>query len=91
MTAVKISIEAGDVVVRALDPKNTASHAFEYTVPAESVTLNNKKSKATMLFDQQHIGYLLDGSYDVSMSSDWPYGYFNHKTEPVSYYVVAKA
>lgn len=90
LTAVRISVEAGDVVVRAFDPKNSASHAFEYTVPADKVTLNNKKSKASLVFDQQHIGFLMEGSYDVRVS-DWPYAYFKHKTEPVSYYVVSKA
>jgi len=91
LPAVSISLEAGDVVVRALDPKNSTSHAFEYTVPSDMVTLTNKKAKVSLVFDQQHIGYLLDGTYQVTLSSSWNYGYFQHKTEPVSYFVVQKA
>lgn len=90
LTAVKISVESGDVVLRAYDPKNSTSHAFEYTVPSENVQLHNKKSKVSLPFDQQHIGYLLDGSYQVSLG-DWNYAYFKHTVEPVSYYVVSKA
>jgi hypothetical protein len=33
---------------------------------------------------------LLDGSYRVSLS-DWPYGYFQHEAEPVSYFIVAQS
>ena len=90
LTAVKISVEAGDVVVRAFDPKNPASNAFEYTVPEDKVTLNNKKTKASLVFNHEHIGFLMGGSYAVSMA-DWPYAHFRHNTEPVSYFVVSQA
>lgn len=89
LKAVKISVEAGDVIVRALDPKNSAANVFEYTVPENLVTLHNPKTKVSAIYEQEHIGFLMNGSYTVQLG-DWPYAFFKHNTEPVSYYVVAQ-
>jgi hypothetical protein len=41
-------------------------------------------------FSTEHLAMLMPGAYDVSLSS-WKYGFFEHKTEPVSYFIVVQA
>lgn len=89
LNTITMSVEGGDVVIRAADEKNPASHAYEYTVPAENVTGDLKK-RLSIAFKQEHLALLLEGGYRVSLG--WTkYGFFKHATDPVSYFVVAQA
>lgn len=90
LPAITIVVRDGEVGVRASDVKNPTSHAFEYIVPVEDISLDDKSFSANVEFPNEYLGKLLDGSYQVSLSS-WPYGYFKHETEPIAYYIVANA
>lgn len=81
--------EESTVIVSAADLKNPATNAFEYTVDEKEVTINDATYSKTLNFKFEHLGMLLDGAYSVSMSG-WPYAYFQHRTQPITYFIVAQ-
>jgi hypothetical protein len=85
---VTISVQNGAVTLRASDAKNAAAHESAIDVPEADITADPTWSSAVS-FTTEHIAMLLPGAYTVSVS-DWKYGYFQHKTEPVAYYIVAQ-
>ena len=90
LESVTFSVEDGKVLVRAADPKNPASHAFEHEVEDETITLHDEDYSESRTFKTEYLGMLLDGSYRVALAG-WPYGYFVHESEPVSYFIVAQS
>lgn len=87
---VTVTVENGEIVLRATDAKNPTSHAFEYQVPVKERVINDAEYTHTMQFKAEHLQMLLDGAYKVQMAK-WKYGYFVHQTEPVQYYLVSVA
>jgi hypothetical protein len=90
LDTVSIVVEDGKVVVGAADAKNPASHDYAFEVTEADLLSKPGEFTRTQAFSTEHIAMLLTGSYEVSMS-DWNYGFFVHKTEPVSYYIVGQA
>jgi hypothetical protein len=86
---VTVGVKNGVVTVTAADAKNSASHAYEYTVPAADVKAHDDTFSNKLDFKQEHVAMLLDGSYSVSIST-WPYAHFSHQSVPVQYFVVAQ-
>lgn len=87
---VTISVSKGKIVVTAADVKNSASHAFEYTVPDADVKVSDDAYVGKLDFKQEHINMLLAGSYNIAMSS-WPYAHLKHQTESIEYFIVAQS
>lgn len=90
LDTVSVVVEGGTVVVGAADAKNPASHDYAYEVPESDLITNLPGFERTLAFSTEHVGMLLTGSYEI-LVSNWNYGFFVHKTEPVSYYIVAQA
>lgn len=91
---VSVVVENGlTVSLEASDAKNPASHRYTWEVDTADIEIPSKDSASdfsrTLSFSTEHIGMLMAGAYEVSVGT-WPYGYFSHKTEPVSYFVVAQ-
>lgn len=88
LTSVAFVVADGAVTVGASDAKNPTSHRYEFEV--EEVFESKEGFTAKPSFSTEHLAMLMPGAYDVSLST-WNYGYFEHKTEPVSYYIVVQA
>lgn len=86
---VTVIVENGNVTVTATDAKNPAAHDSALEVDAKDIIAADPNWSFTIAFSAEHIALLLTGAYEVSIS-DWKYGYFQHKTEPVAYYIVAQ-
>jgi hypothetical protein len=89
---VSVVVENGrSVSLEASDAKNPASHRYTWEVANSDVELPAADSdfSRTLAFSTEHIGMLMGGAYEVSVGT-WPYGYFQHKTEPVAYFIVAQ-
>ena len=86
----RVSIEGTEktVSVRAKDAKNPVSHTAEIIVPSEDIVAH-RDFTADFNFKTEHLKMLMSGAYTVALSK-WPYGFFAHKTEPVSYFIVAQ-
>lgn len=76
------------VAVQAKDAKNPVSHRANIVVPSEDIVAH-RDFTVDMNFKAEHFRMLMDGAYTVSLSK-WPYGFFQHKSEPVSYFIVAQ-
>lgn len=84
-----VTIEVGEeIVVRATDAKNPGSHAFEHVI-ADAKRYNPTYSR-TLTFKKEHIDMLLGGTYTVLLAN-WKWVYFSHQSEPINYFIVAKA
>jgi len=90
LNTVVISADGGRIFVRASDAKNPKSHAFEFEVPPQDIKHGSGKFTKELPLKQEHVAMLLDGSYEVSVSS-WSYAYFKHTSVPISYFVVGQA
>jgi hypothetical protein len=90
LNTITVSVNNGDVTLLTADAKNPAGHTQQIDVDPSAITVNTPGFSATLAFKTEHIAMLLDGAYTVSVSK-WPYGYFQHTTEPVSYFIVAQA
>jgi hypothetical protein len=92
LDAVSFIVDGHKVTVGAADAKNPASHTYSIDVPETDIALPTSTSdyQRTLTFSTEHLAMLLTGPYEVTMAA-WPYGYFTHKTEPVSYFIVAQA
>lgn len=82
-----IVVEKDSVKFLAADPKNPNSHVFELSVPNAEVNRINPNFERSMRFQFNHIVFLMDGDYTVSMTEKWKYGYFQSKSSPVAYFV----
>ena len=89
LTTMLVRVDQGQVVITVSDPRIPTSHAFDITIPAEATTVHDPKFSKSFRFGTEHILLLLKGSYAVTLA-DWPYGFFAHKTIPVSYYIATK-
>jgi hypothetical protein len=76
------------ITVQAKDSKNPVSHKANIVVPSEDIVAHRDFS-ADLNFKAEHFKMLMDGALTVHLSK-WPYGYFTHKTEPVSYFIVTQ-
>jgi hypothetical protein len=86
--SVNIVGDEKSVSVRAKDAKNPVSHVANVIVPSEDIVATHDFT-ADVNFKAEHIKMLMDGAYTVSLGK-WPYGFFQHKSEPVSYFIVAQ-
>lgn len=87
---VTFKVEGGKVVVKASNPDNPASNAFEYEVPAEDVTFHDPSFEKEHKYHKAHLAMLMDGDYTVAFSN-WNFGYFKHAAEPICYFIVSQA
>lgn len=90
---VSVVVENGrTVALEASNAANPASHRYTWEVASGDIVIPVEDSdfSRTLAFSTEHIGMLMAGAYEVSVST-WPYGYFEHKTEPVSYFIVAQS
>lgn len=87
LSHVRARIENDTVVLLASDPSNPSSNGWEYTVPAEDITIVESGIKRSVLFKVEHFSLLLEGAYTLALEKTWQYGYFTHDTLPISYYV----
>lgn len=85
LTDISIKLESGNVVLTAFDGKNPRSHKFEVTIPAEDVPVNDGTFGGIKI-KIEHFQMLLEGAYTLRFGGK-PFGYFVHKTLPVSYFV----
>lgn len=76
------------VTVRGKDSKNPVSHKAEIVVPSEDIVAH-RDFTGDRNFKSEHFKMLMDGAYTVALST-WSYGHFTHKSEPVSYFIVAQ-
>lgn len=84
----QVVIAVGDeIVVRAIDEKNPTSNVFEHVI--EQSKRYNPGFRKTLTFKLEHIQMLLQGDYTILLAK-WPYLFAQHKTEPISYYIVAQ-
>lgn len=86
---VTVIVENGNVTLTATDAKNPAAHDSALDIASSDIVVADPEWSFTIAFSAEHIALLLSGSYEVSIS-DWKYGYFQHKTDPVAYYIVAQ-
>lgn len=84
---IETNSEAGTIVVKPHDEKNPASRVYSYPVHADKGSIASLNATITFKFKREHFDLLMDGGYTVSIGN-WPYAYFQHVTEPVSYFVV---
>lgn len=84
-----IIVDKGEVTITATDAKNPAAHDSALEIASADVQAANPSWSHQIAFSTEHVAMLLTGAYEVSIS-DWKYGYFQHKTEPVAYYIVAQ-
>lgn len=84
LPVIKIDVENG-VDVKPYDDKNPASRSYHYPVPEKDVqSVTGEKKTVTIRFE--HFQLLMDGGYTVSVGP-WNYLFFQHLTEPLSYFV----
>jgi hypothetical protein len=76
------------VTVCAKDSKNPVSHKANIVVPSEDIVAH-RDFTGDLNFKAEHFNLLMDGALTVHLSK-WPYGFFTHKTEPVSYFIVTQ-
>lgn len=76
------------ISVRVKDSKNAMSHTANIVVPSEDIVAH-RDFTADLNFKAEHFKMLMDGALTVHLGK-WPYGYFTHKTEPVSYFIVTQ-
>jgi hypothetical protein len=86
--SVSVVGDTKSVIVKASDSKNPVSHVANIVVPSEDI-VSHRDFTVDMKFKSEHFTMLMDGAYTVHLSK-WPYGFFTHKTEPVSYFIVAQ-
>lgn len=86
--SVNVSGDEKSITVRVKDAKNPVSHTANVVVPSEDI-IAHRDISGDYNFKAEHFKMLMDGAYTVSLAK-WPYGYFAHKTEPVSYFVVTQ-
>lgn len=86
---VTIVVNNGSVTLTATDVKNPAAHESALDIPAADIVATDPEWSFTIAFTAEHIAFLLTGAYEV-LISDWKYGFFQHKTEPVAYYIVGQ-
>ena len=86
--SVSIVGDSKQVSVRAKDAKNPVSHTANIVVPSEDIVAH-RDITVDMNIKAEYFRMLMDGSYTVALSK-WPYAYFTHKGEPVSYFIVAQ-
>lgn len=86
----KVNVQGTEksITVAAKSAKNAISHSASIVVPSEDIVVH-RDFTANMNFKSEHFRLLMDGAYTVHLST-WPYGFFTHKTEPVSYFVVSQ-
>ena len=85
---IEANSDKGTIVVKPHDEKNPASRVYSYPVHADKGSIASLTATITFKFKREHFDLLMDGGYNVSIGSKWPYAYFTHVTEPVSYFVV---
>jgi hypothetical protein len=86
--SVSVNGDEKSVSVAAKDSKNPVSHTAKIVVPSEDIVAHQDFT-ADLSFKSEHFRLLMDGAYTVHLAK-WPYGFFTHKTEPVSYFIVAQ-
>ena len=82
---IEANSDKGTIVVKPHDEKNPASRVYSY--PVDKGSIATLTATITFKFKREHFDLLMDGGYNVSIGN-WPYAYFQHVTEPVSYFVV---
>lgn len=88
LASVTLHIDKSDVSITAQDPKaEKTSHALKLDIASEDVQ-SHKSLQRTMTFKGEHLGLLVDGTYNVSVASGWKYAFFSNKSLPISYYIV---
>lgn len=80
---------AQQVIIRAGNSKNLISHAFQYDVEPVNVTAHEDGFEKTIVLSKEHVAFLLDGNYTVSLAK-WAYAYFRHQTIPITYHIVGQ-
>jgi hypothetical protein len=86
LTHFVVTASKNGVQFTADDPKIPNSHQFSIDLVKSDVTVNDAAFKRSMRFQLAHFAYLMDGDYEVRMST-WKYAYFVNKNAPVSYYI----
>ena len=86
--SVSIVGETKSVTVSAKDAKNPVSHTASIVVPSEDIVAH-RDYNVELNLKAEHLNMLLGGAYTVSLSK-WAYAHFTHKSEPVSYFIVAQ-
>jgi hypothetical protein len=84
--SINVEGDTKTVTVRAKNSKNPVSHTASIVVPSEDIVAH-RDFTADLNIKAENFRMLLDGAYTASVSK-WPYVFFTHKAEPVSYYVV---
>ena len=84
---IEANSDKGTIVVKPHDEKNPASRVYSYPVHADKGSIATLTATITFKFKREHFDLLMDGGYTVCIGN-WPYAYFTHLTEPVSYFVV---
>jgi hypothetical protein len=84
-----VTVENGSVNIRVWDEKNPSAHTYETDLAAKDVVLFDKDFTKTIHFRTEYLTMLMDGGYKLSLAS-WKYGYFEHQTEPIQYFVVGQ-
>ena len=85
---IEANSDKGTIVVKPHDEKNPASRVYSYPVHADKGSITTLTGGTfAFKFKREHFDLLMDGGYTVSIGN-WPYAYFQHVTEPVSYFVV---
>lgn len=87
---VVIDVKDEAVVIRGTDEKNPTAHSFEFDVPQKDTTFFTPGFTKQIIFKTEYIAMLLDGAYEVSLSTR-KYGYFKHQSVPVSYFIVGQS
>lgn len=86
LTHFTVTVKNGEVVLSANDPKLPNSNEFDITILAADTTVHDASFTRVMRFNVEHIGYLMDGDYNMAIR-EWKYAYLEHKSLPVSYFV----
>lgn len=75
------------IIVKPQDEKNPSSRVYSYPVHSTPEHITSLTQTAECKFKREHFDLLMEGGYTVTVGA-WPYVYFQHQTEPVSYFIV---
>lgn len=87
--SIDLNPAAKTIVVKPQDEKNSGSRTYSYPVhsDAKAVLSLADDDAFSALLKTEFFNLLMDGGYMVHVGN-WPYVFFKHQTEPVSYYIV---